>query len=284
MSAYDLTVAIRIYPGISKDPVFFRDSKLIMVENMLHSFLRGIGNLRVKFILLLDHCPAEYHHLIKKILAGQDLDIIDIEGQGGNQVSFERQIDLLLEQNDSENIMFAEDDYLYRKDAIEKSVRFLQAKGVDFVSPYDHMDYYTMWLHDHPVRIRISDDTHWREANSTTLTFLTTKKVLRETHHYFRTFSKKNWDCSIFWTLGKYHIFSLKTLFKFTSLAIKGDTFFIKAWLRTWYFTPLANILTRKYYLWTPIPSGATHLQAGGVAPNVDWEKEITTESNTKSV
>lgn len=281
VNAYDLAVAIRIYPGISKDPVFFRDSKLSMVENMLRSFVRGIGTLRVKIYVLLDHCPQEYHQRINEIVKDQDVEIIEIEGIGGNQVTFERQIDLLLEQNDSENIMFAEDDYLYRKGSVQACVRFLNTDGVDFVSPYDHMDYYTMWLHEHPVNIRISEDSHWREANSTTLTFLTTKSVLRETHRYFRTFSKKNWDCSIFWTLGKRHIFSLRSFFKFFSLAVKGETFFLKAWLRTWYFTPFANISTRKYHIWTPIPSGATHLQVGGIAPHVDWEKEITADGSS---
>lgn len=275
MNSFDLAVAIRIYPGISKEPVFFQDSKFTMVENTLMSFLRGIGGLRVKFYLLLDHCPIEYYQLVEKLLADQEFQIVEIEGKGGNQITFDRQIDLLLAQNDSENIMFVEDDYLYTKGAIEDSVRFLQTEGVDFVSPYDHMDYYTMWLHNHPVNIRFFEGRHWREANSTTLTFLTTKSVLRKTQRYFRTFSKKNWDCSIFWTLCKYHIFSLRTIIKFARFAIKGDTFFIKAWLRTWYFTPLANIFTRKYYLWTPIPSGATHLQEGGLAPNIDWEKEI---------
>ena len=273
---YDLAVAIRIYPGISKEPVFFQDSKPTMVENMLSSFLRGIGNLRVKFYFLLDHCPTEYQHLIKQTLVGHDFEIIEIEGKGGNLVTFERQIDLLLQQNDSENVMFVEDDYLYTRGAIEDSVRFLQNQGVDFVSPYDHMDYYTLSLHDHPVKVRFFEGRHWRQANSTTLTFLTTKRVLKETHRYFRTFSRKNWDCSIFWTLGKYHIFSLRSLAKFIFLAIKGDSFFLKIWLRTWYFTPLANVTSRRYQLWTPIPSGATHLQQGGLAPNVDWEKEIT--------
>jgi hypothetical protein len=69
-----------------------------MVENMLSSFLRGIGNIRVKFYFLLDHCPTEYQHLIKQTLVGHDFEIIEIEGKGGNLVTFERQIDLLLQQ------------------------------------------------------------------------------------------------------------------------------------------------------------------------------------------
>jgi hypothetical protein len=119
--------------------------------------------------------------------------------------------------------------------------------------------------------VRVAEGLHWRMANSTTLTFLTKKEVLKKTHRYFRTFAKKNWDCSIFWTLTKYHIFNPISFFYFVSQAIKGNSFYLKIWLRCWYFTPLANFITPKYTLWSPITSAATHLQEGGIAPNIDW-------------
>lgn len=276
MSKFDLTVAMRIYPGISKEPVYFSENKLEMVRRMLETFRKSVGKLNVKYHIILDSCPPEYTQLALQILGdvnpNNPIEIHNVSN-GGNMYTFSKQIDLLLDQNDSEYVMFAEDDYLYLDNQLEKCVEFLKMPYVDFIAPYDHMDYYTLKLHDHPVHVSISGGVHWREANSTTLTFLTKKSVLKETEKYFRTFSNKNWDCSIFWTLSKYHIFSITSLFYFSVEAIRGNTFFLKIWLRCWYFTPLANIFTRRYRLWSPIPSAATHLQEGGLAPNVDWDK-----------
>jgi len=283
MRKFDLTVAMRIYPGISKEPVYFSDDKLEMVRSMLESFKKSTGALRVKYLIILDRCPEEYSQLIQELYGAKyelQYEIHSIHEGGGNMYTFTKQIELLLDQNDSEYIMFAEDDYLYLDNQLSKCVEFLQKPYVDFVAPYDHMDYYSLKMHDHPVHVRISNGLHWREASSTTLTFLTTKTVLSKTQKYFRTFARKNWDCSIFWTLCKYHIFSIRSLFYFIMEATRGNSFFLKIWLRCWYFTPFANIFTRKYRLWSPIPSAATHLQEGCLAPNVDWDKVVNSNSD----
>jgi hypothetical protein len=57
---FDLAVAYRVYPGISKEPAVHADDKLRLAELCLRSFKEALGTLRVKVWALLDGCPPEY--------------------------------------------------------------------------------------------------------------------------------------------------------------------------------------------------------------------------------
>ena len=62
----------------------------------------------------------------------------------GNQATFGKQMDILLQQTDSEFVYFAEDDYVYLPEQFSRMLDFLRAyRDADFVSPYDHLDCYT---------------------------------------------------------------------------------------------------------------------------------------------
>src|SRR5439155_9193533 len=121
--------------------------KLRQAEACLKSFRKSVGNLRTKMWVLMDACPGEYEELFARYFDPQDLVFVKMLGIG-NTRTFAKQIDILLEQGDADLVYFAEDDYLYLPSQFHLMIDFLQTyRDVDFVTPYDHLDCYTLELH-----------------------------------------------------------------------------------------------------------------------------------------
>ena len=274
---YDLTIAYRIYPGISKTPFVHPDNKLKLTEVGIRTLKQSLGHTRAKIIFLLDNCPSEYATMIRFYFDEKDIALHQFNGIG-NLATFLKQIELLLAQNHSDIIMFAEDDYVYRRNELSKAISFLRNnKFVDFVTPYDHLDSYLLPIHTrHRYKIIAQEGLHWRTAASTCLTFLTRKKTLKETERTFKSYGSGNWDSSLWFSLTKYNIFDLRTI-----LSIR-DWFFFKIILNSWGNGWSQNIFGRKYTLWQPIPSIATHMEKISLAPSIDWDKVVAdSEKNT---
>ncbi len=139
---YDLAIAYRIFPGVSKTPPIFQNNKYKLAHLCLKSFKESLGSLNAKIYVLLDNCPPEYEDLFQRYFEKEDLEIIRLKGIG-NQATFKLQLEILLKQSYSEIVYFAEDDYFYFPKQFEKMIHFLKRNGdVDFVTPYDHLDYY----------------------------------------------------------------------------------------------------------------------------------------------
>jgi hypothetical protein len=91
-------------------------------------------------------------------------------------------------------LYFAEDDYFYFPDALEKLVAFMREnRDADFVTPYDHPDGYdtSSRLENHLVKP--FGDRYWRTASSACLTFLTAWENLVRTKSIIETYSQGNW-------------------------------------------------------------------------------------------
>ena len=67
-SQYDVAVAYRIYPKVSRAPPVFADDKYQLSELCLKSFRDSLGSLKVKMFVLLDNCPPSYEDLFTEIL------------------------------------------------------------------------------------------------------------------------------------------------------------------------------------------------------------------------
>jgi hypothetical protein len=277
MKKYDLAVAYRIYPRVSKIPAMHPQDKFALSELCLRSFRASLGNLRVKMYALLDQCPAEYESLFLKHFDPDDLELIRLPGIG-NLKTFQRQIELLLEQKHADAVYFAEDDYFYRKNEFSSMLDFLrQNPDADFVSPYDHPDYYSLSLHPRRQEIRAGSSLHWRTASSTCLTFLTTKKALAKTAGIFSTYSSGNFDVSLWLALTKQCFDNPAMMLRFFS-SRKQDS--------SWYFSKLSwkhcwsqIVFGSRYRLWIPIPSIATHMEKACLAPGIDWVALFNEES-----
>ena len=267
--AYDIAVAYRIYPGISKKPAIFGDDKWKLSELCLRSFRDSLGNLRAKIFVILDNCPSEYKTLFTRYFAEEDIEFIEQNGIG-NARTFALQIKLLLEQNDSEYIYFAEDDYFYLPNQFSAAIGFMKECNTEFITLYDHLDSYTLDIHNHTEKIVVSHGKHWRTTGSTCLTFLTTKTALRATKHVFATYSKKNYDASMWFALTKRNVLNPLKM-----LASSKTMLMFKIYGKAWLFCSRTILFGKKRTLWNPIPAGCTHIENDGLAPNINWHTEF---------
>lgn len=264
----DIAIAYRIYPKVSKVPPIFPNDKYKLSELCLKSFANSLTGLNIKFYAILDGCPDEYEDLFKKYIFSENLEIIRLPGIG-NAGTFHKQIEILLNQDDTEYIYFAEDDYFYLPDQFHYLLDIIKDRDdIDFVSPYDHLDYYELKLHDYPTQVFPGNNYHWRHSATTCMTFLTTKSTLRRTKSIFETYTRNNYDASIWLSLSKTRIYNPLLWIKFLF-----DVPMLKIFIKSWLHTPIQNILGKSYKLATPIPSIATHMDSKHLAPSYDWDK-----------
>lgn len=261
---YDLAVAYRIYPKVSKIPPIYPDDKFKLSEICLKSFKYSIGSLKVKMFVLLDSCPDEYSELFRKYFEEDDLELIHLD-HAGNGETFRLQIELLLSQNNSEIIYLAEDDYLYLPGQFYELIDFLQKQNNHcFVSPYNHPDYYTMNIHEYRFDEIGYEHRNWRTAGSTCLTFLTSRSALLKTKDVFLTYSKKNYDTSIWFCLTKKKIFSLVWF---------SQKWFFKMLIKSWMYCWKQILFGERWDLWIPVPTIATHMDNKYLPAEIDWNQ-----------
>ncbi len=280
---YDVVVAYRIYPKVSKVPPVFPNDKYKLSELCLKSFKDSLGSLKVRMFVLLDNCPPNYEDLFKRYFDEHDLELIRLNGVG-NRATFDMQIHILLDQNFSEIIYFAEDDYLYLPNQFESMVKFLrEEQQADFVSPYDHLDYYVLDFHSQTKNFnKFCDEKHWRTVASTTLTFLTTKMKLEKTQNIFRSYTNGNDDVSLWISLTKHKLFNPVAIFTYH---YRTTLRFLRVILLAWQFCWRQILFGKRWNLWVPIPSIATHMESTDLAPNFNWltKHSETTEQNIRT-
>jgi hypothetical protein len=255
----------------------FSDDKARMAEVCLQSFRRSLGDLRAKIWVLLDGCPPSYAEMFRRAFAPEDLVLEPLAGIG-NYGTFNRQIEILLQQEDAEFVYFAEDDYFYLPGQFKLMTEFIHGNpDADFVSPYDHMDCYTLELHRRPTWLRVFQDRHWRTAASTCLTFLTTRSTLEETQSIFRSYARRNFDCSLWLSLTKENVLRPVDLLRWTVRQPHLTKVIAKAWLFGW-----SQILFgKRRKLWSPVPGIATHMDFHAMSPTIDWPTLMQAEANS---
>ena len=270
-SNYDLAVAYRIYPKVSKTPPIYADDKLKLSEICLKSLINSLDNLKVKFWIILDNCPSVYMDMFKKYIPNENLELINLDG-AGNAKTFGKQMDILLVQNDSEYVYFAEDDYFYLPKQFGLMLEFMKKNnGVHFVTPYNHPDYYEYHLHNYKYDTKQFLDKNWRTGATTCMTFLTTKTILQNTENTFKTYTKNNYDTSVWLSLTKYKLSNPFNLVKYVFTDKRMAKAFIKGWLHNW----KQIIFGKKWMLWVPVPSIATHMDSKHLAPSINWAEEF---------
>lgn len=267
--SYDVTVAYRVYPQVSRIPLIFADDKLKLTELCLRSFRESIGSLRVKLLVLLDGCPPDYAALFRKYFAPADLELIPLDSVG-NRMTFALQVKLLQQQNYSELIYFAEDDYFYFPGHFPSMIRLMQTQSdVGFATPYDHLDYYNKPLHRYPTRKITFEGREWRTVASTCLTFLTSKSVLCETQRVFESYGRTpgNTDAGLWFSLTKFEIRNPLKLLR----GVPKQSLLLSVAASAWYFCWRQVLFGNKWNLWAPAPTIATHLDRRYPPPGYDW-------------
>jgi hypothetical protein len=83
----------------------------------------------------------------------------------------------------------------------------------------------------------------------------------------FKTYCRRNHDCSLWLSLTKKSLFNPVQFFRLVRHEAHFAKMIAKAWLYSWpqiFFGP-------RMRLWVPIPAIATHLDISGLSPTVDW-------------
>lgn len=185
----------------------------------------------------------------------------------GNSGSWRLAIDHAIASFSPDDAVYmVEDDYLHRPGAADALLEGLEI--ADYVTLYDHPDKYVDFVAggDNPFvrrggetsRVMLTNSTHWKTTNSTTMTFAFRLRTMIE-------------DRPIWWRATRgalpkdFAAFMILTQQPALTLLSRG--LFPKTALAT-----LAMSLRSRRRLISPIPALATHAELGVLAPLVDWE------------
>jgi hypothetical protein len=130
------------------------------------------------------------------------------------------------------------------------------------------LDYYTNTIHEYKNSIKLSQNRHWRTAGSTCLTFLTTKNVLQKTKNIFLTYEKGNTDLGLWLSITKHSWNNPKIIIKSSK-----NLFTLKSFYKSLLYNKNQIFRGKRWTLWIPIPSIATHLEKKYLSPSRDWDE-----------
>ena len=170
----------------------------------------------------------------------------------GNAKSWRFVADYAIENfSDDQAIYFLEDDYLHLDASTEIILEGLAI--ADYVTLYDHPDKYMnpkeggnayVVNGGEPTRVLLTNSSHWKITNSSTMTFACYLKTLKKDIRVWRRFTSKK----------------TPTAYKaFKRLASRGSFY--------------NYLFGKNRLLISPIPARATHPEAKYLSPLVDWFK-----------
>lgn len=272
-NTYDVVIAYRCYPKVSKKPFIWSNDKLAMICGWLQSLVQCLWNLQAKFYIIDDGCPSEWSSKIIESIWHHTASYIHTD-KIGNFWTFRKQVEILSTQEESDIVYFAEDDYLYTNKGFSEWIQLLKNKKADFVTLFDHKWHYIA-RHHSVKHTYIIDDTNtriWKTIPSTCMTFMTSKKILLETKDYLLKYSAWVRDYPLRLWLTKYNIFRWmdidrsyrdKLLYNIKVPATRLHLWMVRIKCRK------QIIFHKKYNLYCPVPSIATHLESDDKAPLV---------------
>lgn len=170
----------------------------------------------------------------------KDYEVTMINEKFGNDKSLEKCFQMAKEFPDGDIVYFVEDDYLHLQKALPSAIFFL--KYVDgFLHLTDYPNFYEVG-HFIQTEILLTPFNHWRRAPSTTFSFMTRAKQIKDNFGLLIK-SCENADDTLFSTIFGWD--------DKTSMATGKRT----------------------QSLYSPLPSLATHMHEGTMAPGIDWKK-----------
>ena len=191
----------------------FEYPKIEYTKRSLNSLIRSINFLKnkhptinVKTIIVDDNSSIENLNRIKKIIDGNNIEIINLDypkykkeiSEQKNKETFANLASLLQsfeigKKTGEDLIYFIEDDYLHFEPMLEEMVasyeRIASQINKDiFMCP---SDYPYLYMNNEKTNVLIGNKRHWRTVNKTLCTFLTTKNLLNK---YWDNFYKNCLD------------------------------------------------------------------------------------------
>ena len=160
----------------------------ICLKNFVDVFLPN------DFTLIADNISDDTNKMILKYVPEECIQYVKV-GHGAG--TFNLALDLALTYNDDEIVYFVENDYLHTSDA-KKILEEGFEIGASFVSLYDHPDKYLAPDRGgnpycdggaEDTRVYLTNNSHWKITNSTTMTFAAKVKTLKENEKILRDFT-----------------------------------------------------------------------------------------------
>lgn len=205
------------------------------LKNFCNVFFDNIHDI----LIIADNVSQETNNMIQKYISR---DQIQYESIGNGAGTFNLALDQALKGKDDEIVYFVENDYLHKQTS-PKILKEGFELGASFVSLYDHPDkYMSPSIGGNPycegsaedTRVYLTNSSHWKITNSTTMTFAAKVSTLRKVEPILRK-----------WTVGTHpHDFEM-----FLELREQNEL------------------------LITPIPGYSTHGESAWLTPLTDWSK-----------
>jgi len=227
----------------------------------LRNAVREFGKEQIHVIA--DNCEPTTIEFIR------NMDLSFEETSLGNCASFIYMIEQIIATLDPMDVVYLlEDDYIHlpgSRKLLEEGLSF-----ADYVTLYDHPNKYVLdsvsrnpfnFKQIHKTRLYVTQGTHWRETDSTTMTFACKVSTLVEDLDVWKKYTKGRIP-------DDFHSFMSITqgepsdLLSFLFRKMKEETFILGK-----------NIVFRKKLkkLISAVPARATHAEVKYLAPVIDW-------------
>jgi hypothetical protein len=172
--------------GYSKVKPEYVNNELCL-KNFCNVFFDQIYNI----LVIADNCSDDTMVMIKKYIDPVNIRKVSV-GHGAG--TFNLALDEALKYDDKTAIYFVENDYLHKPNSYKIIQEGLEL-GASFVSLYDHPDKYLPPSQGgnpyceggaEDTRVYLTESTHWKITNSTTMTFATTVETLKRVNSILR--------------------------------------------------------------------------------------------------
>jgi len=147
------------------------------------------------WVILADNISEETRTMIKKYISEKFIKDVSV-GHGAG--TFNLALDEALQEPDWQVVYFLENDYLHKPNSDKVILEGLEL-GASFVSLYDHPDKYLPPSQGgnpyceggaEDTRVYLTESTHWKITNSTTMTFATSVSTLVRTQATLRKYTQ----------------------------------------------------------------------------------------------
>ncbi len=208
-------------------------------ENCLKNFCNVFFDHIYDIHIIADNCSEPTIDMIKKYIDPISIEKVSV-GHGAG--TFNLALDKALKWDDDEIVYFVENDYLHKPGSPEILKEGFNL-GASFVALYDHPDkYMDPRSGGNPycgggaedTRVYLTESTHWKITNSTTMTFASKVSTLKQNEEILR---------------------------KHTSGTHPND------------FQMFLELRENNKLLITPIPGYATHGETAWLSPLTDWNQ-----------
>jgi hypothetical protein len=205
------------------------------LKNFCDVFFDHINDIHI----IADNCSEPTINMINKYIFPENIENVSV-GHGAG--TFNLALDKALKWEDDEIVYFVENDYLHKQGSpniLEEGFNL----GASFVALYDHPDkYMDPRSGGNPyceggaedTRVYLTESTHWKITNSTTMTLASKVSILKQTEDILR---------------------------KHTSGTHPND------------FPMFIELRENNHLLITPIPGYATHGETAWLSPLTNWSQ-----------